>query len=132
MGASIPDCPYFGQKAFRFTPVGLVRRTNLSPGGATGSMDELGRRLLRSGHGIRSDPAGSVAPRRRMGRLRLLDHPCRLALLVPRAGPLLSRGTVRGRAPPMTLDGKRRDVMVAAGRGTVPCGRPSADRGGQA
>src|SRR3954447_7801077 len=34
------------------------------------------------------------------------DH-CRLALFVPRAGPLLSRGTAGGHAPPMTLDAGR-------------------------
>src|SRR3954451_14141478 len=77
---------------------------------------EPGRRLLRLGHGARSDPAGGVAPDRCMREPCLLPQ-LRLTLLVVRAGSLPSRGTVRGRAPRAALDVKRGGVMgMVAGR----------------
>ena len=88
---------------------------NLSPDGATGSVDELGR-LLRPGHGVRGDPAGGVAPRRGMGRLRLPDC-CRLALFVPRAGPLLSGAPLAAAGEP---DGERGGAMMAVEREAMP------------
>src|SRR4051812_21636301 len=70
--------------------------------------------MWRSRHGVRSDPAGGVAPRQGIGEALPPSDPCRLALFVPRAGPLLSRDAVRGRAPRMTLDEGCGGVMVAA------------------
>src|SRR4051795_11526256 len=120
---SLAQCPIYGHKrTFPFMMVGRDGARSEKPRRSRASLPDHPSRVMRIGGAccVRGTAPGAIPlavwrPGGAWGgfaSLRSLPTgPVR-----SRAGPLLSRGTVRGCVPPMTLDGKRGGAMVAARR----------------
>src|SRR3954447_15794716 len=112
-------CPIHGHKrTFPFTMVGRDGARSEKPRRSRASLPDHPSRVMRIGGAccVRGTAPGAIPlavwrPGGAWGGFASLRS-FRLALLVARAGPLLSRGTV----PRMTLDGERGGAMVTARR----------------